>query len=110
MTERIIPERRADNRSVLIEMQRKIHAVHDRVYDGLGKELRQEVKKETDKLSNRLWAVIMVIVIALAGIVIEGRVSANQNSAESERNYKAIIELGSKLEIHEMTTVPGLRP
>jgi hypothetical protein len=104
--ERLYNVRRSEDIIAFDKMQEKIDQMHSRVYNGLGKELREEVKKETTRLSNRLWAVIMVIVIALAGIVIQGRMSSNQASMENDRNYKAIIDLGERVTEHIYMTEP----
>ncbi len=101
---REIPERRAENIGVLAVMQDKINQMHGRLYNGLGKEIRQEVKEEISGLRNLVVGILIALVLALAGIVIEGRVSSNQSSIENAKTYKAIIDVGSRLENHIITT------
>lgn len=101
---RVIPERRAENKAVLIDLQAKMDAVHDRVYNGLGKELRQEIKTEVGAVRSLVIGILVALILALAGIVVEGRVSAGQASTENNRNYQAIVDIGSRLDNHIILT------
>ena len=88
------------------ELRKKVDAIHDRVYNGLGKDIRDEVDKEVNGLRNLILGILVTLLLSLAGIVIEGRVSSNQASVENNRNYKAIVDIGSRLENHIIRTGP----
>jgi hypothetical protein len=103
---RKVTERRRENRSVLSKLQKQVEAVHQRVYNGLGKEIRQEVAKELAGMRSLVIGILIALLLSLAGIVIEGRVSSNQSSVENNRNYKAIVDIGSRLENHIIRTMP----
>jgi hypothetical protein len=105
MTERRnTTERRKENRSVLNLLRKQVDAIHTRVYNGLGKEIREEVQKELAGVRKLVIGILVALLLALAGIVVEGRVSTNQSSAENERNYKAIIDISSELRNHIIVT------
>ena len=88
------------------ELREKVDAIHDRVYNGLGKDIRDEVNKEVSGLRNLILGILVALLLSLAGIVIEGRVSSNQVSVENNRTYRAIVDIGSKLENHVILTEP----
>jgi hypothetical protein len=107
MTERReTTERRSENKAVLVDLQDKITAVHNRVYDGLGAELRKEIKEEISSVRNLFFGILIALLLSLVAIIVEGRVSANQVSIENTKNYKAIIDIGSKLQNHIILTSP----
>ena len=99
-------ERRKENRSVLSLLQKQVDAIHTRVYNGLGKEIRDEVAKELAGMRKLVIGILIALLLSLAGIIVEGRVSSNQASAENYRNYKAIVDIGSQLENHIIRTAP----
>lgn len=102
--QRVTTERRAENKAVLEDLKQKMDAIHDRVYNGLGMELRQEIKEEVGGVRILVIGILVALILALAGIVVEGRVSANQSSMANEKTYQAIIDIGSKLENHIIIT------
>lgn len=81
-------------------LQVQVDEIHHRVFNGLGLELRKEIGKDVHGLSNRIWGVIFALLLAFAGIIIEGRVSSNQVTMENMTNYKAIVDLDKKIEMH----------
>jgi hypothetical protein len=97
-------ERRKENRSVLSLLQKQVDAIHERVYNGLGKEIRDEVAKEVGGLRALVVSILVALLVSLAGIVITGQLNSNTRSAENDRNYKAIIDIGSRLENHIIIT------
>ncbi len=105
---RKLTERRLENRAVLEDMKKQVDEVHHRVYNGLGLELRKEVKDEIGGVRNLFIGILIAMILSLSAIVVEGRVSANQASSENDRNYRAILEIGSKLENHIIIT--GAKP
>jgi hypothetical protein len=99
-------ERRKENRSVLALLQKQVDAIHTKVFNGFPKEIRAEVKIEIDKLRSMLWGLLASLFIALIAIVVTVLISSSNRSLENERNYKAIVEIGSRLENHIIQTVP----
>jgi hypothetical protein len=102
--QRVTTERREENKTILAEMHQKIESMHERLYNGLGKELRQEIKEEISGVRTLVIGILVALILALAGIVIEGRFSSNQSSLENDRSYKAIVDIGAKLEEHIIIT------
>jgi NhaP-type Na+/H+ or K+/H+ antiporter len=102
---RHITERRKENRNVLSLLRKQ---VEDRVFNGLGAEIRAEVRIEIDKLRGMLWALLSALFIALIAIVVTVLISSYGRSNENDRNYKAIVDIGSRLENHIIQTVPGV--
>jgi hypothetical protein len=98
MEQRVMGERRTNDGSMLAK-------VHDRVFNGLSKEIREEVAKEIDKVNAKLWAVLASLFIALIGIVITIGLTSTSRSMENERTYRAIVDIGSQLENHIITTM-----
>jgi hypothetical protein len=98
--QRVITERRSDNRNVLVELQKKVDAIHDRVYDGMPAEIRGELAKEISKLNTRLWGLLSALFMALIAIVVTVLISSGARSMENQRNYKEIIDIGARLDIH----------
>jgi hypothetical protein len=97
-----------------------VHEMHRRVFNGMAKEILKEVDEKVEKIretvdkrldgvdkklgsSQKLVIGVMIaILLALAGIVIESRVS-------NEKNYKAIIDIGTELSNHINAAVkPGV--
>jgi hypothetical protein len=103
---RHITERRRENRSVLNQLRKQVEEVHHRVFNGLGKEIREEVQKELAGVRKLVIGILVALLLALAGIIVEGRVSSNQASTENNKNYKAIIDIGSELREHIILTEP----
>jgi hypothetical protein len=79
---------------------KQIEEVHARVFNGLPMEIRKEVKDEIGKVNRLIVSILLAMFLALAGIVVEGRVSSSQASAENAKNYRAIIDIGAKLDKH----------
>ena len=96
---------RSDNRLVLEELRDKIDKVHDRVYNGLGKDIREEVSKELAGVRQLVIGILVALLLSLTGIIIEGRMGSSQSSSESDRNYKAIVDIGTRLDNHILQTV-----
>jgi hypothetical protein len=96
--------RRAEEREAYARLQRQVDEVHARVFNGLGKDLRNEIKAEVEKVNAKAWALLVALLLIFAGIIVEGRVSSNTSSTENLRNYKAIVELESKIENHIIQT------
>jgi heme/copper-type cytochrome/quinol oxidase subunit 2 len=105
---RHITERRKENRNVLSLLRKQVEEVHHRVFNGLGAEIRAEVRIEIDKLRGMLWALLSALFIALIAIVVTVLISSYGRSNENDRNYKAIVDIGSRLENHIIQTVPGV--
>lgn len=84
---------RRHNDSLLQILLDRTQRIEDRVFDGLGKELREEVKHEIDKLRGLLITVLISLLICFAGIIIESRVSANYRDSE-------IREIKNSLDMH----------
>jgi hypothetical protein len=103
-------ERREDNRSVLNLLRKQIEEVHHRVFNGMPKEIREEVQKELAGVRKLVIGILVALLLALTGIVVEGRVSTNQASAENNRTYKAIIDISSELRNHILLTEPRKVP
>jgi hypothetical protein len=103
---RRITERRRENRSVLTLLRKQVDAIHTRVYNGLGKEIREEVRIEIDKLNTKLWAFLSALFIALIAIVVTVLISSANRSMENTKNYQAIIEIGSQLRNHIILSEP----
>lgn len=103
-TERRNNTRRSQDMVTLALVQKQIDEMHSRVFDGLGKEIREEVKKEVGGIRNLFIGILISLVLALAGIVVEGRISSSMATSENERNYKAIVDIGLKLDRHILTT------
>jgi hypothetical protein len=101
---RVTPERRAQNKQVFDELRTQVSEVHHRVYNGLGKEIRDEVSKEIKVINTRLWTVLASLFIALIGIIITISVTSATRSAENEKSYRAIIDIGSELRNHIILT------
>lgn len=81
-----------------------VHEMHRKVFNGMAKEILKEVDDKLDKLKSTVdrklgatqklvLGILIAILLALAGIVIEGRVN-------SEKNYKAIVDIGTELSNH----------
>lgn len=104
--QRVISERRSENKAILEELRYEITKVRDRVFNGLGKDIREEVNKELAGLRNLVIGILVALLLSLAGIVVEGRLSSQQASSENDRNYKAIVDVGAKLEEHIILTEP----
>jgi hypothetical protein len=81
-------------------LREDVKQIRARVYNGLGNELRAEVAKEIGGIRNLLIGVLISLVLALTGIVIQGRSSTAQSTEENNRNYAAILQLDKKLELH----------
>lgn len=104
-------ERRKTTRRVrdvvsLTRLQNQIDAIHSRLYNGLGFELRKEVKEEISGVRNLFIGVLVALMLSLVGVVVEGRISSKQATVENDRNYKAIIDIGSRLDNHIIRTKP----
>lgn len=89
------------------DMQSQINEIHGRVFNGLGLELRKEIRDETNILHRKIGTLyksagglLVALLLIFAGIIIEGRASARQSSEENMRNYKAIVDVEKKLEMH----------
>jgi len=93
-------------KSTEAKIQERLDAIHDRVYNGLGKDIRDEVNKEVSGLRNLILGILIALLLSLAGIIIEGRVSSNQISMENNRNYKAIVDVASELRNHIILSEP----
>lgn len=59
--QRVTTERRADNKAILSDLRDKLDKVHDRVFNGMPKEIRAELKIEIDKLNARLWMLLSAL-------------------------------------------------
>ena len=94
------------NDQAISDLQKRIDSIHDRVYNGIAKEIRQEVKQEIDGVRKLTIGILIAVLISLAGIVVEGRFSSVQASMENTKNYEAILDIGSKLQNHIITTEP----
>jgi hypothetical protein len=103
--QRITTEYHSENKAILVELRDKLEKMRDRIYNGLGKEIREEVKEEIDKLSARLWALLSALFISLIAIVVTVLLSTGARSMENDRNYKAIINIGARLDTHLMQAV-----
>jgi len=109
MAEKVERRKRTRRKPATVSLDRlqdRVDAIHDRIYNGLGMEIRNEVKEEICAVRNLFIGVLIAVMLALAGVVIEGRVSSGQATSENDRNYKAIIDIGSRLENHIIRTVP----
>ena len=87
----------------LLEVARitkQVEAVHDRVFNGLGKELREEIHKEIGKVTKILIAILTGLILLLGGVIVEGRFSSTRSTEESQRNYKALMDIGNRLQLH----------
>ena len=82
-----------------------VAAVHERVFNGLGKEIREEVANEIKGLNAKLWALLTSLFITLIAIVVTVLISTTSRSMENDKNYKAIVDIGSRLENHLLNTV-----
>ena len=91
--------------------------MHGRIFNGMAKEIREEVANRIAEINNKLEekiasvqklvvGILIALLLSLAGIIVESRVSANQSSIAAEKNYKAIVDIGSKLEAHIILTEP----
>jgi tetrahydromethanopterin S-methyltransferase subunit G len=96
------------------EDRKKLDEVHQRVFNGLGKELREEVGEEVKIIHRKIGtlyksigALLIALLMIFAGIIIEGRIASNTVTEENNRNYKAIVDIAAKLEIHLQTTAPS---
>lgn len=98
--ERRTATRRSSDILTADRLQRQVDEMHTRIFNGLGKELRQEMKDEIGGVRNLFIGVLVSLLVIFGGIVVEGRVSAGQASSENNRNYKAIVDLSLKLEQH----------
>ncbi len=67
--------------------------MHGRIFNGLGKELRDEIHKEVDSVRKIVITILCVIFAGIVGIVIEGRFSTAARSKENDRNYKAVLQM-----------------
>jgi hypothetical protein len=106
MIDRRMTNRRELDQVTVTRLQAQIDEIHTRVYNGLGKELRQEVARGLAATNRLVMGILIALLLSLAGIIIEGRWSANQATAENDRNYKAIIDIGSRLDNHIIRTTP----
>ncbi len=95
------------DREQIAEMQTRINEIHDRVFNGLGLELRREIRDETNILHRKIGTLyksvgglLVALLLIFAGIIIEGRISASKSSEENMRNYKAIVDVEKALELH----------
>ena len=79
-------------------IQTKIGEMSERVFNGLGKEIREEVKKEIDGVRFLVISVLISMLLGLTGIIIEGRLSTNQSAQENTRNYKAILDIQTEIQ------------
>jgi len=70
------------------------------VYNGLGKELRSEVGSEVKKTGNLVVGILVSLLLALSGVIIEGRVSASQAQLSNDKNYEALMLLDKRLAVH----------
>ena len=95
-----------DSQAALEKLEDKVELIRDRVYNGLGKEIRDEVSKTIGKINDKLWAVLASLFIALIGIIITVAVTSSNRSVENNRNFKAIVDIGSHLENHIILTEP----
>jgi hypothetical protein len=105
--------RRAEDREMHGNFQRQIDEIHCRVFNGLGKELRNEVKEDFDKVHRKIGTLyksigglLLALLMIFAGILIEGRFTAQKASDENLRNYKAILDLELKIEKLNMGVSP----
>jgi low affinity Fe/Cu permease len=96
--------------------------VHDRVFNGLGQELREEVsyamgsfrvevvkllddarkerREDISELRKLVIGVIVSMAILLGGVVLQNQISSAARSNENNRNLDAIKDLGVKLDLH----------
>jgi hypothetical protein len=89
-----------DEESRFACIETDVKEIRKRVYNGLGAELRAEVEKGLARTNTLVVSILISVLLALAGIVVQNRVEANQHTLESDRNYTAIMQLDKKLEIH----------
>jgi hypothetical protein len=89
------------------DMQSQINEIHGRVFNGLGLELRKEIRDETNILHRKIGTLyksvgglLVALLLIFASIIIEGRVSSRQSSEENLRNYKAIVDVEKTLQMH----------
>ena len=62
---RKLTERRLENRAVLEDMKKQVDEVHHRVYNGLGLELRKEVKDEIGGVRNLFIGILIAMILWL---------------------------------------------
>ena len=121
----------------LERQQEQITRIHDRVFNGIAKEIREEVhdemksigewvqkeitkagegtmlsvaaiKKTVDSLNTRAWAILAALVLMLAGVVVTGVLGIASATKENTRNLEAILELDKTLSVHMAgSTTPG---
>jgi hypothetical protein len=124
----------------LERQQEQITRIHDRVFNGFPKELREEVhdemksmgewvqkeitkagegtmlsvaaiKKTVDSLNARAWAILVSLMLALAAVVVTGVVGIASATHENTRNLEAIMALDKTLALHmESPTTPAIPP
>ena len=82
------------------ELAKKVEEVRTRVYNGLAKEIREEVKQEISGIQKLILGLLISIVLTFGGIIAAGQWAASKATDESMRNYKAIVEIGEKLNAH----------
>jgi hypothetical protein len=117
MDERRLAERRHDIETLsrlsekVTKIENTVDKLHGRIFNGMAKEIRDEVSERIEKVNDKLEkkivsvqklvvGIIIALLVSLAGIVIESRWASSQSSDENMRNYKAILDLNAALTKH----------
>jgi hypothetical protein len=91
---------REEQEKRLSEIETDIKEIRKRIFNGLAQELRQEVDKSVGGVRAMVIGILISMLLGLAGIIIEGRISSGASTDENMRNYKAILELDQKVDEH----------